>query len=32
MCIDDIYLNKPKTKLTTESGVGDNFKYACASM
>ncbi|CAD8058866.1 unnamed protein product [Paramecium primaurelia] len=32
MCIDDIYLTKPKTKFTIESGQNDDFTYTCASM
>ncbi|CAD8067479.1 unnamed protein product [Paramecium sonneborni] len=32
MCIDDIYLTKPKTKFTIESGQSDNFIFTCASM
>ncbi|CAD8068280.1 unnamed protein product [Paramecium sonneborni] len=32
MSIDDIYLTKPKTKLTIESGQSDDFTFTCASM
>ncbi|CAK73864.1 unnamed protein product (macronuclear) [Paramecium tetraurelia] len=32
MSIDDIYLKKPKTKFTIESGSSDDFTFTCASM
>ncbi|CAD8064287.1 unnamed protein product [Paramecium primaurelia] len=32
MCIDDIYLTKPKTKFTIEKGCSENFTFTCASM
>jgi hypothetical protein len=32
MSIDSIYLNKPKTKFTIETGQYGNIKFTCASM